>query len=70
MTMTSAAYDAIIAEILGGYEKPEAPEEKPKGLGAMTSRAGMKMPDAVGFYHLVWVHVYRSCLLTKLMLSG
>ena len=45
MTMTSAAYDAIIAEILGGYEKPEAPEEKPKGLGAMTSRAGMKMPE-------------------------
>ena len=45
MTMTSAAYDAIIAEILGGYEKPEVSEEKPKGLGAMTSRAGMKMPE-------------------------
>jgi len=44
MTMTSAAYDALIADILGGLDADKAVEKPPQGLGAMTGRAGTSAP--------------------------
>lgn len=44
MTMTSAAYDALIADILGGLDADKAVEKPPQGLGAMTGRAGTIAP--------------------------
>lgn len=44
MTMTSTAYDALIADILGGLDADKAVEKPPQGLGAMTGRAGTSAP--------------------------